>query len=128
MDDVMKINVDALADELASAANIVTNGGYYEIDTDAVAQCLDKTLAPLFAALTSASAEVEGLRAEVERYKPAWEDMFRHLKWMQGHPALPAHYLGSSLAWVASDLIANAYPEYRDAIRQALAQGGRHDD
>lgn len=42
-----KIDVDALAEEVTSAANIVTNGGYYEIDIDAVAQCLMRALAPL---------------------------------------------------------------------------------
>lgn len=43
--DTPQIDVDALADELTSAANIVTNGGCYEIDTDAVAQLLLRAFA-----------------------------------------------------------------------------------
>lgn len=59
-----KIDVDALAEEVTSAANIVTNGGYYEIDIDAVAQCLMRALAP-------AEAETAELRKEVGRLREA---------------------------------------------------------
>lgn len=58
------IDIDALADELTSAANIVTCDGYYEIDTDAVAQCLSRHLA-------TAQTEAAELRAEVERLREA---------------------------------------------------------
>lgn len=58
------IDIDALADELTSAANIVTCDGYYEIDTDAVAQCLSRHLA-------TAQTEAAELRAENERLREA---------------------------------------------------------
>lgn len=72
MMEVMNIDIDALADELTSAANIVTNGGYYEIDTDAVVRCLDK-------ALTSTRAELAALKAREVGYVQAMDAMGEEL-------------------------------------------------
>ena len=57
---MMDIYIDALAEEVTSAANIVTNDGYYEIDMDAVAKCLDKALATTRAELSTLKAREVG--------------------------------------------------------------------
>ena len=64
------IDIDALADELTSAANIVTCDGYYEIDTDAVAQCLSRHLAT---AQTEAAELCAALRELLDGRKGARE-------------------------------------------------------
>lgn len=59
---MINIDIDALAEEVTSAANIVTNDGYYEIDMDAVAKCLDKARAT--APLEARIALLEGALGE----------------------------------------------------------------
>ena len=65
------IDIDALADELTSAANIVTNGGCYEIDTDAVARRLGEVFARFEAAEAASREEVARLREAVQALEVA---------------------------------------------------------
>jgi Lar family restriction alleviation protein len=81
--------------------------------------------AEAIAAWNTRTAAEAASREELERYKAAYTELSKRLSWLQGHPALPAHYLGWHIADAASDLIACAYPEFADAIRAALSPTGK---
>ncbi len=77
--DAAQIDVDALAEELTSAANIVTNDGYYEIDVDAVAQQLAQAFARFEAQVTAAKdAEIERLREALRKIDTALDEYFEN--------------------------------------------------
>lgn len=72
---------EEVAEDVTSAANIVTNGGYYEIDTNAVtaaitrfeAEVRQSATAPLIEAIEAAREALEPALDFVLRYSNRWD-------------------------------------------------------